>query len=226
MYGRKLNADMCRISSKETLLKISGEDVRIRSFCSPQEIRQYALNQEFRVYDNYKSLYISRENLEKDAQQPDANVVLALAEGEQIIGFGVLNYPEPGERWADLGPRLMMELKAIEVCRGWRSVKVASAILGLLLVHPQIEEKIVYLVGYSWTWDLDGAGKTAAQYRQMLINLFGSQGFQEYRTNEANICLRPENLFMCRMGKKITQEIRNRFKWLRFGLSPWTWNVN
>jgi acetoin utilization protein AcuA len=89
-----------------------------------------------------------------------------------------------------------------------------------------IEEKIVYLVGYSWTWDLEGTGKTVAQYRRLLINLFGQQGFQEYRTNEANICLRPENIFMCRVGKEITGPILNRFKWLRFGLSPWTWNVD
>ncbi len=216
---------MHRISSKEILFPIPGGDVRIRSFCSPEEIRQYALNREFKAYAHFKSLYTSRENLEKDAQQPDVNVVLALDEGKHIIGYGVLNYPGPGERWTDLGPRLMMELKAIEVCRSLRSIKVASAILGMLLDHPQIEEKIVYLVGYSWTWDLEGTGKTAEQYHQMLINLFGSAGFQEYRTNEANICLRPENLFMCRVGKNITQVILTRFKWLRFGLSPWTWNV-
>jgi len=215
-----------KIHPKQTLLKIPGGDVRIRSFCSPQEIGKYTLNQEFRAYATYKSLYTARESLENDARQTDANVVLALTEGKQIIGFGVLNYPRRDERWAELGSGLMIELKAIEVCRSWRSARVASAILGMLLAHPLIEEKIVYLVGYSWTWDLVGAGKTTKQYRQMLINLFRPQGFREYRTNEANICLRPENIFMCRVGKNITGVILNRFKWLRFGLSPWTWNID
>jgi acetoin utilization protein AcuA len=210
---------MRKIFSKETLLQIPGGDVQIRSFCSPAEIRQWAFNPEFRAYTNYRSLYTERESLATEARQPDANIVLALVGGQEIIGFGVLNYPGPQERWIDLGPGLMMELKAIEVCRSRRSARVASEILALLLDHPLIEEKIAYLVGYSWTWDLEGTGKTVEQYRRMLINLFGSRGFQEYRTNEANICLRPENFFMCRVGKNISQAILNRFKWLRFGLS-------
>ena len=213
------------MKTEEILLEIPDKAIRIRSFCGPEEIRQYTLDQEFRSYGTYKSLYTDQESLENDARQPDANVVLALTDRNQIIGFGVLNYPRPEERWADLGSGLMIELQAIEVSRSWRSTRVASAILGMLMVHPLIEEKIVYLVGYSWTWDLEGTGGTVAQYRRMLVNLFGQQGFQEYRTNEANICLRPENIFMCRVGNKITGEILNRFKWLRFGLSPWNWNV-
>jgi acetoin utilization protein AcuA len=79
------------------------------------------------------------------------------------------------------------------------------------------------MVGYSWTWDLKGTRKTARQYRDILIKLFKPHGFKEYRSNEPNVCLKPENLFMCRVDKDITQAILNRFKWLRFGLSPWTW---
>jgi acetoin utilization protein AcuA len=55
----------------------------------------------------------------------------------------------------------MMEVNVIEVCRSWRSVKTALAIVKMMLAHPQIEKKIVYLVGYSWTWDLIGTRKTA-----------------------------------------------------------------
>lgn len=220
------NSNERKIHPRETLLQKLGGDVRIRSFCSPEEIGKYALNQAFRAYATYKSFYTDRVSLENYARQTGANVVLALAEVNQIIGFGVLNYPRPGERWAELGAGLMMELMAIEVCRSWRFTGVASAILEMLLAYPLIEEKIVYLVGYSWTWDLEGTGKTTKQYRQMLINLFGPHGFLEYRTNEANICLRPENIFMCRVGKKITDVILNRFKWLRFGLSPWNWNID
>ena len=117
----------------------------------------------------------------------------------------------------------MIEVKTIEVCRSWRSLEIASAILKKLVAYPQIEEKIFYMVGYSWTWDLKGTHKTAPQYRKMLIKLFKRNGFEEYRTNEPNICLKPENLFMCRVGKNITQAILSRFKWLRFGLTPWTW---
>jgi acetoin utilization protein AcuA len=96
----------------------------------------------------------------------------------------------------------------------------------MLIVMPQTEEKIIYVIGYSWTWDLKGTRKTAQQYRKMLIKLLMPHGFEEYRTNEPNACLKPENLFMCRVGNNSTQAILYRFKWLRYGLSPWTWNVD
>ena len=217
---------MDTISSKDIILTTPRGDVRIRSFCSAAEIRQCQFDRQFGFYDHYKSLYTSRELLEKSAEQPDANIVLALTGKSHIIGYGVLAYPDPGERWADLGPKIMMEIEAIEVCRSWRYFEIAPAIVDKMLAHPRIEAKIVYLVGYSWTWDLKATRKTAQQYRQMLINLFKRHGFEEYRTNEPNVCLKPENLFMCRVGKNINQLILDRFKWLRFGLSPWTWKVD
>jgi acetoin utilization protein AcuA len=197
--------------------------IRIRSFCTPDEIGRYAFEDEFTVYVHYKSLYTRREGLEKYAAKPDANVVLALAHNNHIVGFGVLAYPDPGERWLDLGPGIMIEINAVEVCRSWRYAGIAARIVEMMLAHPRIEDKIVYLVGYSWTWDLDGTEKTAQQYRRILIKLFEPHGFQEFRTNEPNVCLKPENLFMCRIGKNIPEKILDRFKWLRFGLTPWTW---
>jgi acetoin utilization protein AcuA len=217
---------MGKMDSQEILLAIPTGEVRIRSFCSPEEIRKYTFDRQFACHENYKSLYTSRELLQKAAEQPGANIVLALAEQNHIIGYAVLAYPDPGERWADLGPEIMMEVTAIEVCRSWRSRKIASSILKMMVGQPRVEEKIVYMVGYSWTWDLNGTMKTAQQYRKMLIKLFEPHRFKEYQTNEPNICLKSENLFMCRVGKNITQVILDRFKWLRFGLSPWTWKVN
>ena len=197
--------------------------VRIRSFCTPDEIGRYDFEDEFAVYGHYKSLYTRREGLEKYAAKPDANVVLALAHNNHIVGFGVLAYPDPGERWLDLGAGIMIEINAVEVCRSWRSAGIAAQIVKMMLAHPLIEDKIVYLVGYSWTWDLEGTEMTAPQYRRILIKLFESHDFQEFRTNEPNVCLKPENLFMCRIGKNIPEKILDRFKWLRFGLTPWTW---
>jgi acetoin utilization protein AcuA len=78
---------------------------------------------------------------------------------------------------------------------------------------------IVYMVGYSWTWDLDGTGLTAQQYRNMLIRLFSAHGFHEFQTNEPNLCLKPENLFMGRVGSQVSDQMRKAFKWLCFGIS-------
>lgn len=204
----------------QTILPSANGAIRLRSFCSPGEIRLYAFDEEFGMHAQYRSLYTKKESLEKDAEREGVNVVLAIDPEETIVGFGVLDFPEPGERWLDLGSGLMMELKVIEVCRHRRSSGLASEIMKLLVSHDEVNDMILYLVGYSWTWDLDGSGKTAQAYRKMLINLFEPHGFEELQTNEPNICLKPENIFMARIGDRISDDVRTRFKWLRFGVSP------
>lgn len=194
--------------------------IQIRSFCTPNEIRTYRFDDQFGTHAQYKSIYTKRETLEKQAAATGANVVLALTESQQIVGFGVFSHPEADERWAELGPGMMMEVKAVEVSRSLRSCKIAGDLLRLMLLHPKIEQMIAYMVGYSWTWDLDGSGMTAQQYRNMLIRLFNPHGFIEMQTNEPNLCLKPENLFMARIGSRIADHVRQDFKWLRFGISP------
>jgi len=207
------------INRQEILWPTPNGNVRIRSFCTPKIIRSYLFDAEFKTYAQYKSLYTKRETLEKKAESPDTNVTLALSSRKHIIGFGVLDPPEPEERWAALGSGKMMEVKAIEVCRSWRSHRVAQMILKRVLEHPRIEEIVAYMVGYSWTWDLDGAAMSAPQYRRMLIRLFKPHGFAVMETNEPNISIRAENLFMARIGKNVPDPDRHRFKWLRFGIS-------
>ena len=217
---------MSETFQKEIIFPTPKGDIRIHSFCRPEQIEQYTFDRYFRSSDDFKSLYTQRDSLTKSAASEDANVVLALADAKDIIGYGVLDYPDAGERWAELGPKIMMEIKAIEVCRTWRSVGLAYRIMEMILEHPQIEDKIIYLVGYSWTWDLSGTDISAGQYRQKLTDLFQAHGFREYETNEPNVCLKSENFFMGRIGKNISQMIKDRFKWLRFGLTPWNWEVD
>lgn len=217
---------MSETSPKEIIFPTPKGDIRVHSFCRPEQIERYTFDRYFRISDDFKSLYTQRESLIKSAAHEDANVVLALADAKDIIGYGVLDYPDAGERWAELGPKIMMEIKAIEVYRPWRSVGLADRIMEMMLDHPQIEEKIIYLVGYSWTWDLAGAEISAGRYRQKLVDLFQAHGFQEYETNDPNVCLKSENFFMGRIGKNVSQMIKDRFKWLRFGLRPWTWEVD
>jgi acetoin utilization protein AcuA len=195
-------------------------ELRIRSFCTPADIRGLTFDPQFGTHAHYRSLYTKRESLERKAEQPDTSVVLAIADSAHIVGFGVLAYPDPEERWAGLQPHVMMEVNAIEVSRQWRSRKIAKGIIQMMMVHPLIEEKIGYFVGYSWTWDLDGNRMSAPQYRQMMAKLFEPFGFQEYQTNEPNICLRPENIFMARIGENVSRDLQNQFKWLRFGMTP------
>jgi len=203
----------------EIFISTTLGELRIRSFCTPDEIRQLSFDRQFGTHAHYRSLYTKRESLERKAEQPDTCVVLAIADSKRIVGFGVLAYPDSEERWAMLAPNLMMEVNAIEVSREWRSKKVARGIVQMMNVHPKIDDKVAYFVGYSWTWDLDGNRMTAQQYRQMMSRLFEPFGFEEYQTNEPNICLKSENIFMARIGENVSKELQNQFKWLRFGMS-------
>ena len=192
--------------------------VEIRSFCKPDEIQSYRFDEQFRTHAQYKSIYTKRETLIRHAETDSANVVLALTENRQIVGFGVFSHPDDDERWIGLGPGMMMEIKAVEVSRSFRSYKIAKDLLFLMLSHPKIEQMISYMVGYSWTWDLDGSGLTAQQYRNMLIRLFSPCQFVEMQTNEPNICLKPENIFMGRVGSNVSDQVCQDFKLLRFGI--------
>ena len=204
----------------ETTWTTEKGEIIIRDYSTPEAIRSLQFDDQFGTYAHYRSLYTKRESLENIAKFKDTNVVLAIADNRRIIGFGVLAYPESGERWEKLGPEMMMEIKALEVSRNWRTAKVARQILELLLSSPIIEDKIIYLVGYSWTWDLDGTKLSSQQYRSMLVHLYESFGFEEYQTNEPNICLKPENFFMGRIGKNVSKEVVKNFKWLRFDIYP------
>jgi acetoin utilization protein AcuA len=197
--------------------------IKIRSFCTPADLDGLEFDDGFSSGTDNRSLFTGSEDIKLQAKQPDTNLVLAVSGDNHIIGFAILAYPDPGERWAGLEAGIMMEVKAIEVVRRCRSAGIADGMLKMLLEHPRIEDRIIYMVGYSWTWDLSGARMTVAQYRQMLLKLFKRCGFELYQTNEPNICLKPENLFMCRIGQTITGAVIDRFKWLRFGLSPWKW---
>ena len=141
--------------------------MRILRRCSAECIREYTFGHQFGRYAQYKSLYTHRDSLEKIASRKHASVTLAVNGEDEIVGFGLLSPPESDERWAQLGEGAMVEVKAVEVSRRWRNGRLAKGILSSLLSGSEIEKKIIYMVGYSWTWDLDGSGLSAQEYRNL-----------------------------------------------------------
>jgi len=190
------------------------------TFASVDEIRGLSFDKQFTEHTGFRSIHTRVESLIRMAAEEDANVVLAVTGNENIVGFGVVAYPEPYHRWVRLEPKVMMEVKGIEVIRDWRQMGVGGALARGMLSHPEAEGKIIYLVGYTWTWDLDGAKMSASQYRKMIIRLFQLYQFREFTTNEPNISLDQNNLFMCRIGKNVGDRLRDEFKWLLFGVHP------
>ncbi len=188
--------------------------VIVRSFCGADEIASLRFIEAYTKYAGYRSIVFKKETLIKAALHPDTNVTLAFTPNGEIIGFGILEYPHAGERWQRVGDRIMMEVSVIEIGRPWRSLGISKRILRLLVDHPLKEAKIFYMVGFSWTWDLERI--SAMDYRNMLIDIFSQQGFKTFQTNEPNIMMRPENLFMARIGNTMSESIQKRFKQVRF----------
>ena len=63
-----------------------------------------------------------------------------------------------------------------------------------------------------------GTGLSPMDYRNMMIRLFAGQGFRTYQTNEPNVMMRPENLFMARIGDNVSEPVQRRFKMVRFNI--------
>jgi len=185
--------------------------------CGPGSFSGLKLDAGIGNFSHYSSIIQKLEVFEKVASAKDGRVALAVKERDTVVGYLVCWYPEAAERWSKLGD-LMYEMGAVEVSRNFRHVNVAHKMISLILADDFFEDKIAYMNGFSWHWDLDGSGLTMAEYRKMMMNLLMGHGFQEYLTNEPNIALREENIFMARIGSRVSAEQQQRFRNLRFGI--------
>lgn len=194
--------------------------VILRSFWTPEEIEPLRFGLAGERFARYRPLIPGKESLVRAAAEEETNVTLAVDREGTIVGAGILEHPGKETRWRRIGERALMEVSVMEVARPWRDEKLSKPLLRLLVDHPSREKRILFMVGYSWTWDLDGKGLTAMDYREMLIRLFSEQSFGTFQTNEPNVMLRPENLFMARIGESVPPALVKRFKRVRFGLDP------
>ena len=203
----------------ETLQRETDQGkITIRPFCAPDKIEPLSFEKMKQEYEEGRPILYDKESLISAASNAGTNVCVASTEQRDIVGCGILEIPRAGERWLDVGEGVMLEVSVIEVSRSWRRMGLAKEILRLLVDHPSKANHILYMVGYSWTWDLQHKGLEAMSYRDILIRLFSGQGFRPFQTNEPNVMLRPENLFMARIGEQISVDMEKRFKLVRFGL--------
>jgi acetoin utilization protein AcuA len=191
----------------------------IRTNCPPGFFSDVKLEEGLGRFSHYSSIIHKLEVFETIACRKEGRVTLALLEPNLIVGYGTCWYPDPDERWSALGD-LMYEMSSVEVSRNFRGLQLAGLILEATMNEDFFEDKITYMCGFSWHWDLEGSGMNAVQYRQVMMRLYSRVGFREVYTNEPNIALREENVMMIRLGSRVTQEDRQRFRYLRFGVKP------
>lgn len=192
--------------------------VRLRLLDAPEQLEGLSLDEGFGRFERYRSFFPDMASLERQLARPGALLAVAL-QGRAIVAYALLRPAMADERWAQLADPPMMEL-IVEAARNRRGGGLMKPLVAMVVQRPENDERIVYLVAYCWTWDLDDTGKTMAQYRQTLKSLVEGLGLREYPTNEPNVALRPENLFMARLGAKIEADraCKRRFSNLLFGI--------
>ena len=70
---------------------------------------------------------------------------------------------------------------------------------------------ILFAMGLSWHWDIEGIGLSVYRYRELIARLFASQGFVEYPTTEPNIAMEPANILLARIGSRVDQRVVSQF---------------
>lgn len=165
----------------------------------------------------YQPIYTQKRTLERFAAT-GGSVSLALFRNRIIIGYAVIGPPPTDSRWAKARCCKILELKGIEVARHFRNQGIAGCLMTHFFSGAVHDDRIVILSAFAWLWDIVHTGMSCEGYRNMLTNLYAGFGFESFQTNEPNVCLKPENIFMARIGKNISTKDRERFKWLRFGI--------
>lgn len=191
--------------------------LQIRSHCPPGFFNGLKLDDGLGRFSHYSSIIQKLEVFETIANREEGRVTLALMESIVVVGYCACWYPGPEDRWSALG-ELMYELAAIEVSRNFRGMQIARRLLEVTMDDDFFEDKIAYMTGFSWHWDLEGSGLNAIQYRKMMKQLYAPFGFREVYTNEPNVALRDENMMMIRVGSRVSPEDQRRFRYLRFGI--------
>jgi hypothetical protein len=88
---------------------------------------------------------------------------------------------------------------------------IAKQLLAFALELDALEDMILFAIGLSWHWDVEGLGITIHRYRQLIANLFESQGFVEYPTTEPNVSMEPGNILLARIGSRVDQRVASQF---------------
>lgn len=207
----------CATAVDAQILETPNGMVSICPRCPPGFFVNLKLDSGLGNFSHYSSIIQKLEVFEKVSSGKDGRVALALSKGNIVAGYLACWYPDQSERWSKLG-ELMYEMGAVEVSRNFRHMHLAQKMISSVLADDFFEDKIAYMNGFSWHWDLDGSGLTMAQYRNMMMRLLKVHGFQEFYTNEPNIALREENIFMAHVGSRVSSEDRQKFRNLRFGI--------
>ncbi len=140
------------------------------------------------------------------AARPENNLVVAHTPSGTIVAELTLA-PADG-RWSGVDG---LYEAAIEVAPDWRGEGLAEALLGFAFDSPAVERLIVLAVGVMWHWDLETAKIDAWTYRERLVHLFATAGFEVYPTDDPEVAAGEANVLLARVGREAPHELYEAF---------------
>lgn len=157
--------------------------------------------------------------LRRIASLPENNLTLAHTPRGEIVAELTLA-PADG-RWYGIDG--IYEV-ALEVAPAWRRSGLAEALLRFAVEPDYVEDLIVIALGLSWHWDLERLGLTPRAYREMLVRLLGTAGFEVYTTDDPEIRFGEGNVLLARVGRNVPHDrydafysrLHQRQAWLGF----------
>ena len=163
----------------------------------------------------------SRPDLQRDAllriaAQPQGRLTIAYNVERKIVGYVTITAPDADTRWGRDHIEGLLELGGIEVGREWRGLGLSNALMKDTFGGSAFDRAIVIATGYRWCWDVESAGMTIREYREMLHRVFQRYGFMFFETDEPNIAWYPDNALVARIGPRVSAQLQAQFKGLLF----------
>jgi acetoin utilization protein AcuA len=189
--------------------------VECKDRCRPEFLATLAPAPGIGAFSRYSPPAASRQHaaLLKVAGLASGRVLVAHV-GHQFVAYLTFHPPEDHSRWVSLPQGKILELGGIEVARGFRGMGLARRLMDQAFAPPDFDEIIVYAEALTWCWDLEGSGMGMAEYRQMMLRLFGAYGFKPCVTDEPNILYDRTSVLLARLGPKSPSALVGEFQGL------------
>ncbi len=190
--------------SRSKSLETKAGPILLRDFCPPSLVERLRADSGLRAFARLPER--EHQLLLDIAKSPDCELTLAHTPAGEIVGQVTI---APADAWWE-GIDNLYEV-AIEVSSNWRGLGIAHLMLAFALELDALEDMILFAIGLSWHWDIEGMGISVYRYRQLIARLFASQGFVEYPTTEPNVSMEPANVLLARVGKRVDQRVASQF---------------
>src|SRR5439155_14730638 len=190
--------------SRTKMLETKTGTVLLRDFCPPSLVERLRADSGLHAFTRTSEL--ERQLLLDIAKSRDCALTLAHTPTGEIVGQVTI---APADQWWE-GIENLYEV-AIEVSSNWRGGGLARELLAFALELSALEDIILFAIGLSWHWDIEGLHISPFQYRRLIARLFASQGFVEYETTEPDVSMEPANILLARIGNRVDKHTPDQF---------------